>query len=134
MKTCGCCREEKVETEFAHLKNGKWRSTCKECQRFKSKKHYEKNKEDYFERNKKHRAVVREFIRELKSNTPCTDCGRNFHYCVMDFDHRPGVEKVEEVSGMGSRTWKQVKEEIAKCDVVCSNCHRVRTFERKNRI
>lgn len=59
------------------------------------------------------------------------DCGESYPYYVMDFDHREGEHKVQIVSILANRgTLKQVREEIAKCDVVCSNCHRIRTFKR----
>jgi hypothetical protein len=63
---------------------------------------------------------------------PCADCGGTFHPVAMDFDHVRG-EKLNEVSTLlrtGS-SLETLKAEIAKCDVVCSNCHRVRTFTRK---
>lgn len=46
----------------------------------------------------------------------------------MDFDHRPDEVKVKNVSQL--KTLDDVKAEIAKCDVVCSNCHRLRTKRR----
>ena len=60
------------------------------------------------------------------------DCGYKEHAIALDFDHRPGTEKVHDIAYMvGSRTWTAIIEEIAKCDVVCSNCHRVRTYMRR---
>lgn len=94
--------------------------------------HYHANKEQYLERNRVAKRAKAEFIRQAKS-VPCMDCGGEFHYCVMDFDHREGVDKVCDIGRMSSFTWKQIKAEIAKCDVVCSNCHRMRTFERSAR-
>ena len=61
------------------------------------------------------------------------DCGESYPHYVMDFDHRPDSPKVGNVARMvanGQRT--KVFEEIKKCDVVCSNCHRERTFQRLN--
>jgi len=52
----------------------------------------------------------------------------------MDFDHRPGEKKSLEVSRLTlTKSIRRVVEEIAKCDVVCANCHRIRTFEKKQR-
>ena len=69
----------------------------------------------------------------LKSNS-CMDCGRQYpHYC-MDFDHREGVTKTACVSRMvTNKPWHKIASEIAKCDLVCSNCHRIRTHERRQR-
>ena len=50
---------------------------------------------------------------------------------VMDFDHVRG-EKVANVSSIWSRkSWEAVLEEVAKCEVVCANCHRLRTWSRR---
>lgn len=50
----------------------------------------------------------------------------------MDFDHRPGVEKKFKIAAWLARNSaktdrSEVEAEIAKCDVVCANCHRIRT-------
>lgn len=109
-----------------------------------------KNREDeriykrgWYQRNKKKvKARVRRnndryrqecvvFVQELKNSTPCADCGKRFHFSAMDFDHVRG-DKYMEVSLLVRRAFglKRVKEEISKCDIVCSNCHRVRTWMR----
>lgn len=49
----------------------------------------------------------------------------------MQWDHRPGSEKLGEISGdFRSRTRAEILAEIAKCDLVCANCHAIRTFSR----
>ena len=71
-----------------------------------------------------------EYLRVLKSE-PCLDCGNRFPPEAMDFDHRPGTEKFGQISQLcREQSWSAVLEEIEKCDVVCSNCHRVRTSRR----
>ena len=61
---------------------------------------------------------------------PCTDCGVPYPYYVMDWDHIK--DKKFNVSRMGSLgSEKLILEEIAKCELVCSNCHRERTHKRK---
>ena len=66
-------------------------------------------------------------------DSPCVDCNGRFHYSAMDFDHMPGFTKVDTVSNMTSKgkSRRVLLEEIAKCELVCSNCHRVRTFTRR---
>jgi hypothetical protein len=67
----------------------------------------------------------------LKAGKPCTDCGRIFPHQVMQWDHRPGTEKLGEISGdLRKRPREEILAEIAKCDLVCTNCHAIRTFER----
>lgn len=61
---------------------------------------------------------------------PCMDCGVNYPYYVMDWDHRPGEEKLFNLSRGKQRTVEAIIAETKKCDLVCANCHRVRTAER----
>jgi hypothetical protein len=63
---------------------------------------------------------------------PCADCGVRFPLFVMQFDHRDPSQKRYLVSQMPGRVkLATLMEEIAKCDVVCANCHRVRTYWRR---
>jgi len=73
----------------------------------------------------------RKAIAEIKLERGCTDCGYNIHPAALDFDHVHG-EKSVGIGGMGGggRSWKATLAEIEKCDVVCANCHRVRTVRR----
>lgn len=62
-------------------------------------------------------------------NAPCMDCGGRYPAVCMDFDHRPGTGKrfnIGERFAMVSMS--DLRAEVAKCDVVCSNCHRLRTY------
>lgn len=67
------------------------------------------------------------YIKELKESTPCADCKQSYPSCVMDFDHVRGRKKI--AIGTAVRKWdlNQIKSEILKCEIVCSNCHRIRT-------
>ena len=72
----------------------------------------------------RHRVMVQEF-----KQLPCADCGKTFPPEVMDFDHirekRLEVSRLLYVSGTAA-----LLEEIGKCEVVCANCHRIRTKRR----
>lgn len=59
---------------------------------------------------------------------PCQDCGVKYPHYVMEFDHTG--DKKSNISELASRkaSQKQLWEEISKCDVVCANCHKVRTW------
>lgn len=72
----------------------------------------------------------KEVIRAAK-NRPCMDCKTSYEYWIMQFDHRPGTEKKIELARATACSVKSIKEEIAKCDVVCANCHADRTYKRK---
>lgn len=94
-----------------------------------SKRHYAANKAKYLERNKLYRVEIRGYVRKIKEETPCADCGNSYPYYVMDFDHLE--DKVENVSSL-SATGRigALKREIEKCEIVCTNCHRKRTHDR----
>jgi ferric-dicitrate binding protein FerR (iron transport regulator) len=68
----------------------------------------------------------RDLLRDLRS-VPCVDCGGVFHWCCMDFDHRDPSTKVTNLNRMWAFKRERILAEIAKCDVVCANCHRLRT-------
>jgi hypothetical protein len=78
---------------------------------------------------KKRRLETSEFIRSLKHEKICSDCNLSHPYWRLDFDHRDS--KTVNVSLIASRKhWgkERILEEVAKCDLVCANCHRLRTF------
>lgn len=80
---------------------------------------------------RKHRQTKQEQLNELKSQ-PCMDCGGSFPPECMDFDHVRG-EKVGGVSSLFTLSRTRAVAEIAKCELVCSNCHRIRTKARRVR-
>jgi hypothetical protein len=71
-------------------------------------------------------------IEKLKA-APCLDCSRRFPPECMDFDHRDGTIKIATISQMIGRQFDQILAEIAKCDLICANCHRIRTRRRRRR-
>jgi hypothetical protein len=76
---------------------------------------------------------MKDQVRELK-NKPCADFKQTYPYFVMDFDHRDDEVKLFEIADdLATRvvsTYAKLDAEIAKCDVVCANCHRIRTQAR----
>lgn len=68
-------------------------------------------------------------LKEIKEASGCVDCGERNHI-VLDFDHIK--DKKYNVSRMihDGFSWAAIKKEIAKCEVVCANCHRIRTHYR----
>lgn len=102
-----------------------------ESQRAAKRRYYEKNKQLYLDKSRKRAADTIEFIRSVK-DVPCADCGKRYPYYVMDFDHRGDDVKLGDIGESWVR-WGRAKliAEIAKCDVVCANCHRERTHQRR---
>jgi hypothetical protein len=69
-------------------------------------------------------------VRTLKASTPCADCENYYPYYVMQLDHVRG-KKVDKINRMVyTSSYDRVVEEISKCEIVCANCHHVRTFVR----
>lgn len=92
---------------------------------------YAKNKQVQIERVKKIAERNYKEVCEYKEANPCNDCKKFYPHYVMDFDHVRG-EKNKNVSSLAKRgSRKQIWEEIEKCDLVCANCHRQRTHERR---
>ncbi len=87
----------------------------------------------YVENNRKRKKIIKELIEKAK-DVPCMDCGERHPTYVMDFDHKPGSKKIfclGAATSCGILSRKRVVDEIAKCEVVCANCHRKRTHKRK---
>jgi 5-methylcytosine-specific restriction endonuclease McrA len=77
------------------------------------------------ERNKK-------FVADYLRDHPCVDCGED-DLVVLDFDHLDPTTKIKEISNLVYNTagLSTIQVEIAKCEVVCANCHRRRTSKRR---
>jgi len=136
-KICpGCGEERDVEQDFKwKYKNRGIRQTrCKFCQSLVNKQHYKNNKQLYLDRVRVREVqVVENNHRKLASYLlyhPCVNCG-----CadvrVLEFDHMYG-EKLGDISRMVGEgfCWATIEAEIAKCEVRCVNCHRIKTNER----
>jgi hypothetical protein len=76
--------------------------------------------------------ALKEWMVQLKSK-PCHDCGGSFPVCCMDFDHRIGTIKVYNLGSMFAHHYSMelIESELEKCDLVCANCHRIRTRDRR---
>jgi len=95
----------------------------------KRREHYYNNKEAYISRARAQDIVLREYVREQKAN-PCTDCGESYPYYVMQFDHI-GDDKLENIAVLVNKgSMPKLVAEIAKCELVCANCHAERTHQR----
>lgn len=108
----------------------------KEDQARNARKHYEANREKIKQRarehKKKNQAIAKEYIELIKS-VPCMDCRQKFPTIAMDFDHiRDKHMPVSQMVNAGL-SLNRIKEEIEKCEVVCSNCHRIRTQNRRSK-
>ncbi len=134
-KRCPKCDQPKHVNQFGWKNQAKGLRDvyCRTCRRTYNRSHYDRNKSAYRARNRRANERQREWLRTLKVG-PCVDCRKKYPPCVMDFDHRDPTGKIANVSVMIQR-WnskKKVLAEIAKCDLVCANCHRLRTCKRSH--
>jgi hypothetical protein len=84
-------------------------------------------------RRLKRRDDMAAYVAAIKLSRGCADCGYRAHPAALEFDHLPGFEKRMPVAMIVHRvtTRAALKAEMAKCEVVCANCHRIRTWSRK---
>ena len=83
----------------------------------------------------KHRKALHKTLEELhlyKEKNGCADCRNRFPHYVLEFDHKPEYQKIDVVYRVlrnygAEAAWLEVK----KCDVVCANCHKIRTYQRE---
>ncbi len=123
MRICTTCKQRETRNKSSCY--------CSICHNEYQKKYYKKNPESISKSSKNRRNLIRDFIIKCKE-VPCTDCGIQYEFYVMDFDHIKGEKKFNlSVAVRSKNDIKTIKKEIDKCEVVCSNCHRTRTFKRK---
>lgn len=134
MKICGMCDQEKEFLNF-NRKGAGYQSRCVDCQKKSYKKYYDQSpneKARLKERRIKIRKQNRIKIKKIKEDSPCTDCGNYYPYYVMDFDHQK--DKKYQIANMTAQSWELIEKEINKCELVCANCHRIRTHIRANTV
>lgn len=68
---------------------------------------------------------IRDWLINYKQGLKCSKCDES-HPATLDFHHREPKEKEENITYAVARGWSlaRIQAEIAKCDVLCSNCHR----------
>jgi hypothetical protein len=131
MKICSSCKKNKDNSEF-NKKLDKLQPYCRTCDNQKARQRYANNREHHIkiigERNRRIRKEIQEEIKTMKESTPCSDCGKYYPSYVMDFDHVRGIKNnnISKLSNMASRN--KLKDELLKCEIVCANCHRERTY------
>lgn len=149
-RVCKQCGKFKEESDFPMHSKGKLRAICKECynrnQTFsrdnkknneRNKLYYQSHKSEIIERTKewgknnreKRRKAVRDMrerrrmeIQEYKTSVGCLICGEKDPAC-LDFHHLNSSEKENNIAEL-VLSRKRMEEEIKKCVVLCSNCHR----------
>ena len=84
--------------------------------------------------NRKRYKHVQAVLAETKLTAGCADCGYSVHPQALDFDHMPGTNKRFGLSRVRTHGWPVIWKEVAKCEIVCANCHRIRTYARNQEV
>lgn len=109
-----------------------YQSICKKCQKEYRREHYLNNKEKYIDKSRKYREKFINWFVEYKKTLKCEICGEN-KFWRLDFHHKDPNEKDMDISVLVRHCNKQkLIDEIGKCIVVCSNCHRDIHYYEKN--
>ncbi len=135
MKRCSICKAEKSFSEFnkhAGRKDG-LQPHCRECNRERSRAYYNRNPRLHIKNVRQNKAKYvakrKEQLIAYLLEHPCVDCG-NTDIRVLEFDHLRDKERnISKMLATGCG-WDRISAEIEKCEVVCANCHRIRTGER----
>jgi hypothetical protein len=133
-RRCGRCGGFKVPSDFAWRRKarGQRDNYCRTCRAAYKREHYLAHRERYVANaGRRKRTLIAERVAYLITffrEHPCADCGET-DPLVLEFDHL--ADKCFNIcQGLPGRNWQSILDEIAKCDVVCANCHRRRTARR----
>lgn len=126
-KTCSMCKTEKPVSEFhKHSRDG-YGPMCKPCKAVYDRKYNTRR----LETNKQKKALLKLVVLAFKDR-PCADCGIEYPPCILDFDHVSGTKEFDIGFKYHSVAIDRLLDEIMKCEVVCANCHRMRTYRRSS--
>lgn len=97
-------------------------------------KWYKQNRETHYARIKERERKIAQWLQEHKATLSCEECGQN-HPATLDFHHKNPKEKDVNIAQAVERGWgkQRILNEIAKCRVLCSNCHRILHWEERRR-
>lgn len=83
------------------------------------------------ERDRERADAKRAILKNYLTEHGCVDCGYNANAAALEFDHLPEYTKTKNVMGLTYNSWDVIWAEVAKCEVVCANCHAIRTEVRR---
>jgi hypothetical protein len=131
-KECAKCKALKDQQEFdRNLKRPDGLQTyCRKCKKEYDAQYYVVHKARTLARNKKNKLSVLEWLAAYKQTLKCIRCGEN-HPATLDFHHTNPDEKDGDIATLVQHySIERLKREIAKCIVLCSNCHRKEHYGR----
>lgn len=131
---CARCLQWKPATEFHNSRRQEF-TYCRDCRNSYDRQYYaERGGPARRARRRAAKDREREWMNSLKEGIPCADCAGVFPVFVMQWDHLPGFDKVGEIASMLGCRRERVLQEVAKCQLVCANCHMMRTVARMTKL
>lgn len=109
--------------EYQRLADG----TIKEV--WLSKEAYQRKLNYLYDYGVKRASFNRSFMKRVKLKYGCMNCGYKAHFAALHFDHREPEIKEKNIQKMTACSLKKIKNEMRKCDILCANCHAVRTHK-----
>lgn len=114
-------KETLLENKRVYYQNN--RERCIETSKVNELRNKEQRNQYRKERVKAHKLKAIEYL-----GGKCHNCKGQFEPCVYDFHHRNPAEKEFEPSVLLNYTWDRIQEELDKCNLLCSNCHRLEHY------
>ena len=131
-KRCTRCKEVLPVTAFSKRRKARdgLQAACKRCAAERHQENRDRRIRQIRDRSRALAARNHRLPREFLTDHPCVDCGET-DLLVLEFDHIRD-DKTAHVSKLVEQaySWQRILEEIAKCEVVCANCHKRRTQRR----
>jgi hypothetical protein len=82
-------------------------------------------------RTNRNRTIKKREIWDMKEASGCVDCKEKYPHYMLEFDHLPEFEKIGSPTQlMQTYSWSKAMDEMDKCEIVCANCHKIRTWSR----
>lgn len=130
-KRCSACKTKKPLAEFAKNRSRKdgLQTSCRPCDRERARRYYRENgvrmRAQIVASSARSRAAKRAWVRKHKAEHGCRFCEED-EPVALDLHHRDGTVKEFSIGAGVAKDfgWDRLRAEVAKCDVVCANCHR----------
>lgn len=137
MKTCSKCKVTKPKSEFNKVaaNDDGHHAYCRDCSKKVAYDYYRANKPIWRRRRIADTRKIKEWFSEYKGNLKCDRCPEDHPGCLV-FHHNDPGEKEMTISNAVNGRWgkKRILAEMAKCTVLCSNCHNKLHWEERNKL
>lgn len=131
-KKCTRCKNILDLNKFPIINKSKNKisSLCVECKRSYDREYWDKVKLIKRDQKNANQKIIRQrnrnYIISFLKKSVCADCS-NTNWIVLEFDHKNRNLKSFNLADASSESIDKIQKEIDKCEVVCANCHRIRT-------